>query len=140
MLSDDILIQRIKKVLVAPQPFYSSELINCLKSYTIYSTKSLQTDLNKEIPSFEVTDDHIDDNLNLNKARTIDEICETVPELIVEDYQWTGVTATFGWHQLLACTGNWLVDNFGWYTLFLAGSFNSHFVLAFYWLASILDW
>ena len=35
-ISDDSLIQRNKKVLVAPQPFYSFELVNCLKSYTIY--------------------------------------------------------------------------------------------------------
>ena len=44
--------------------------------------KSLQKDFNQEIPSVEVTDDDIDDNLNLDKARTIEEICKTFPELI----------------------------------------------------------
>jgi len=76
--------------------------------------KSLQKDFNQEIPSVEVTDDDIDDNYNLDKARTIEEICETIPELIhyphfktlrcnlcaeegmenlnlTGDYHWTGV-------------------------------------------------
>ena len=35
-ISDDLLIQRNKKVSAAPWPFHSSELVNCLKSYTIY--------------------------------------------------------------------------------------------------------
>ena len=45
--------------------------------------KSLQKDFNQEIPSVEVTDDDIDDNYNLDKARTTEEICETIPELII---------------------------------------------------------
>ena len=66
----------------------------------------------KKIPSVEVTVDDIDDNFNLDKARTIEEICETIPELIhyphfktlrcnlcaeegmenfIEDYHWTGL-------------------------------------------------
>ena len=35
-ISDDLLIQRNKKVEAQPRPFYSSELVNRLKSYTIY--------------------------------------------------------------------------------------------------------
>ena len=44
--------------------------------------KSLQTDFSKESLSVEVTDDDIDDNLNLDKTRTIEEICKTIPKLI----------------------------------------------------------
>ena len=42
-ISDDLLIQRNKKVSAAPQPFYSSELVNCLKSYTIYIINKKKT-------------------------------------------------------------------------------------------------
>ena len=35
-ISDYLLIQRNKKVSAAPQPFYSSELVNRLKSYTVH--------------------------------------------------------------------------------------------------------
>ena len=35
-ISDDLLIQRNKKVVAQPTPFYSSELVYCLKSYTTY--------------------------------------------------------------------------------------------------------
>ena len=38
-ISDDLLIQRNKKVEAQPRPFYSSELVNRLKSYTTCSKK-----------------------------------------------------------------------------------------------------
>ena len=38
-VSDNLLIQRNKKVEAQPRPFYSSELVNRLKSYTTCSKK-----------------------------------------------------------------------------------------------------
>ena len=38
-ISDDLLIQRNKRVKAQPRPFYSSELVNRLKSYTTCSKK-----------------------------------------------------------------------------------------------------
>ena len=38
-ISDDLLIQRNKKVEAQPRPFYFSKLVNSLKSYTICSKK-----------------------------------------------------------------------------------------------------
>ena len=39
MISDDLVIQRNKKVEAQPRPLYSSELVNRLKSYTMCSKK-----------------------------------------------------------------------------------------------------
>ena len=53
-------------------------------------------------------------------------------------YVW--LVSAFGLHWHLAGSCFMLAADFGWYSLFLVGNFDSHFGLVFYWLAFILDW